>query len=66
MSLKKNTKVFDLSHKKNSYNLSSLREDRLNSNTNSYWKGNESRVTPNFTTNLNLASIKSQCWDTVN
>lgn len=70
-SLKKTSKlnIFELSSKKQTCNLGSLRQDYLmKSNTNSFWKSNESRIinTGYTNTGLGYATIKSLCWDVIN
>lgn len=68
LSLKKTNKlnIMDYSNKKHSYNLSSMRDDHLlRSNTNSFWKANESRVMPPAS-NMGISAVKNLCWDVVN
>lgn len=65
--MKKTNKIalLDFSNKKHSYNLSSMRDEHLlRSNTNSFWKANDSRVMSS--PGLSLVAVKTQCWDVVN
>jgi hypothetical protein len=67
--LKRSQKMhtLDYSTKKNTCNLASLRDEHINlrTNTNSFWRATESRITQGVS-NVCLAAIKSHCWDIVN